>query len=108
MSEVPEPFSKPELLGDALEALMRHLGAPPVRIVTSLRTAWPDIVGPVLAANSRPAEVIDGELTVHCDDPAWASQIKWMETQIGQRCAQAFDGLRVDRIRVRIGQSRDG
>ena len=94
--------SNPEPLGDALEALMRHLGAPPVRIVASIEERWPDIVGPTVAAHTRPAEVTHGELTVLCDEPAWASQLQWMEQQICRQCFEELDGLEVQRVRVRV------
>ncbi len=84
---------------------MRHLGAPPVKVVMGLRDAWPSIVGPVLSEHSRPIEVIDGELTVACAASAWASQLRWMESDIKRQCANVLDGLHVDRVRVRVDRS---
>ncbi|MFV0256844.1 MAG: DUF721 domain-containing protein [Acidimicrobiales bacterium] len=85
-----------------LEAFLRHLGAPPVDAVAALRTHWPDVVGPALAGPTRPAELVDGVLVVSCDDPAWGSQITWMEAQIKRRFAELDPPVVIDRLRVRI------
>ena len=100
--EQPERLGQPALLGQSLERFLRHLGAPPVQVLTSLRDRWPEVVGPVLAQGSRPIELVDGVLVVGCTDPSWASQLAWMETQIKQRCAALFDGLVVGRVTVRV------
>lgn len=93
----------PQPLGLALERLFGHLGAPAVQTVSELGSLWPTIVGPGLAEHSRPAGLVDGVLTVVCDDPAWASQIKWMDAQIKTRIDERFPGteLRVVRTSMR-------
>lgn len=69
---------------------MRHLGAPPISILTQLERRWPDLVGPALSATTRPIELVDGVLTVGCADGAMAAQIGWMEGQIKQRFEAIF------------------
>ncbi len=100
----------PTRLSEALERLVRTMGAPPISVLTQLESRWPDIVGPALATSTRPIELVDGVLVVGCDDAGWASQISWMEGQIKQRFDDLFGaksgsdlgvGL-LQRVKVRV------
>lgn len=93
-------------LGESLERFVSHLGGPPVSILTQLESRWPDIVGPALSAGTRPVELVDGVLRVACDDPAWASQVGWMEAQIKKRFHEVFGQDLVDRVRAHSGPGR--
>ena len=94
---------EPSPLRSGLERFLRHLGAPPTDVVSELGRRWGEIVGPALDGPTRPVELIDGVLVVACDDPAWASQITWMEGQITRRFAAIFDGVEVQRVVTRQG-----
>lgn len=89
-------------LGDSLETFVRNLGAPPVSVLTQLDDRWPELVGPGLASATRPVELIDGVLTVACDDAAWASQISWMESQIKKRFDATFGSGLLRRVTTRV------
>ncbi len=93
---------EPPTIGQSIEHFLALMGAPRVSTLTSLDDEWPNIVGPALAAQSRPIEVRDGVLIVGCDDPSWASQIKWMDATIRERFADIFDGIAIQRIQVRV------
>ena len=93
---------EPPTVGESIERFLFLMGAPAVSTLTSLDEQWPNIVGPALAAQSRPIEIRDGVLVVGCTDPSWASQIKWMDSSIRERFADLFDGLVIQRIQVRI------
>ncbi len=94
---------EPVSLRSGLERFLRHLGAPAPDVVAELGRRWGEIVGPALDGPTRPVELIDGVLVVACDDPAWASQITWMEGQITRRFAAIFDGTTVERVVTRDG-----
>lgn len=85
-----------------LERYFKHLGAPPLNVVAELSNRWPEIVGPVLAGPTHPIELVDGVLTIRCDDAAWASQIGWMETQIKERFRSVFPEVSLDKIATRL------
>jgi predicted nucleic acid-binding Zn ribbon protein len=91
----------PVPLREGLEAFFRHLGAPPIDQFRSLGDSWPQVVGPALSSSTRPVELRDGVLVVVCDDPAWASQILWMERQIKDHYRELLPDVVIDRIRVR-------
>lgn len=89
-------------LAESLETFVRNLGAPPISVLTQLDDRWPELVGPGLASATRPVELVDGVLTVACDDSAWASQISWMEGQIQKRFAATFGSDLVKRVVARV------
>ena len=89
-------------LGDGLDRFVRNLGAPPISILAQLEDRWPELVGPGLAVSTRPIELVDGTLSVACDDPASASQIGWMEGQIIKRFAATFNTNLVQRVVGRV------
>lgn len=92
----------PKPLRDGLERFIHSLGAPPVSVVTGLRQRWEELVGPELAAETRPVEMVDGVLTVGCRDAVHAAQIGWMEAQIRRRYDRIFDGPPVTRVVTRV------
>lgn len=96
-------MSEPQPLGFALDRFLAHLGAPPASTVSALQAHWGDIVGPALADHTRPVGCVAGVLTVRCDDAAWASQIRWMDTQIKQHFARQFAGIDLRSIKVLTG-----
>jgi predicted nucleic acid-binding Zn ribbon protein len=93
---------EPVPLRESLERLFHNLGAPPVSVITRLQERWPDLVGPALAASTRPIDLVDGVLTVACSDGAWAAQVRWMEAQITARFDEVFGPGRLDRVVVRV------
>jgi predicted nucleic acid-binding Zn ribbon protein len=96
---------EPTPLREGLERYFRHLGVPPVDVVSELTNRWADIVGPALAEPTRPRDLVDGVLTVVCDDAAWASQIGWMEAQIKQRFAAIFPEYEVVKVVTRTARA---
>ena len=57
--------------------------------MATLLDRWPEVVGESLAARIKAVAVRGSELLVSVDDPAWASQISWLETQLLER----IDGI---------------
>lgn len=96
-----DQHDEPSPVREGLELFFKHLGAPPVDVVSTLSSSWPDIVGPALAGPTWPIELIDGVLAVGCEDPAWASQIGWMEGQIKDRFAELFPNIVLKRVMTR-------
>jgi predicted nucleic acid-binding Zn ribbon protein len=66
-----------------------------------LFSRWEQLVGPEIAAHARPLGVRDGELVVVVDDPAWASQIRWLSHDLLVRIAST-GGPSLEGLRVRV------
>ncbi len=62
---------------------------------------WEQIVGPDLAAHTRPDGFTDGELTIAADSTAWATQVRLLASMLVRRLnAELGDGT-VRRVKVR-------
>ena len=64
------------------------------------------VVGESLAARIKAVAVRGSELLVSVDDPAWASQISWLETQLLERIDGIIGPGRITAVRVRVEPGR--
>ena len=77
MSDDPVPVT------DALDGLLRSLRGGAGRAeVGGVFGRWEEAVGPALAANVRPVRLEHGTLLVEVDDPAWATQVRYLADDI--------------------------
>lgn len=97
--------SDPTPLAESLQRFLAHLGAPPVDVIVQLEKRWGDIIGPVLAKETEPIQLIDGELLVACNDGVWASQVSWSSPQIIERFTQLFPQVEVISVKTRLVSS---
>lgn len=97
---------EPAALDAPLQRLLRGLGAPKPGTMQSVFDAWPDLVGEQIAAHARPAGLRDGVLTVAVPDPAWATQLRFLEADLVRRIADAFGPDEVTRVEVRVRPAR--
>ena len=67
--------------------------------------AWDSIVGPDLAEHTRPAAVDGDLLNVQASDPAWATEFRWLESEVVKRLAEATGSDRIRRVQVRVSRS---
>jgi predicted nucleic acid-binding Zn ribbon protein len=63
---------------------------------------WAAAVGSDIACHARPVAVRGGALVIEADDPAWASQLKWLGNDLLARLAEATGGPVADRVDVRV------
>jgi predicted nucleic acid-binding Zn ribbon protein len=93
----------PRRVGESLDRLSRGLGLPPATATARLVQAWPDVVGEAVAAHTSPRWVRDGVLSLAGDDPVWAAQLRWLETDLLARVAEVTgpDVVREIRLHVR-------
>jgi predicted nucleic acid-binding Zn ribbon protein len=94
--------SKPRPVRESLEHLARRLGAPTASALGAVFSQWEEAVGPSVAAHARPVSLADGVLVVVVDQPGWATQLRYLSTDLLQRLADvAGDGV-VGRIEIRV------
>jgi predicted nucleic acid-binding Zn ribbon protein len=91
----------PEQVGESLERLVRHLGWGPKTSAVSVIADWDRIVGPDIAAHARAVSTDGTTLVVAVDDPAWATQLRWLEADLRQRLADET-GVRFERLVIRV------
>jgi len=91
----------PQSLTHAIDGLLDTRGWQQQAAMGSVFGRWEQIVGPDLAAHTRPDTFADGELAVTADSTAWATQVRLLAPQLVQRLnAELGDGS-VLRVRVR-------
>jgi predicted nucleic acid-binding Zn ribbon protein len=62
---------------------------------------WAEIVGPDLAAHTKPETLADGELVVTADSTAWATQLRLLAGQLVRRLNVELGDGAVRRVKVR-------
>ena len=92
---------EPVHLRSVLEQLLKDFGTPDIRVVTSIVDQWEEVVGIDLAAKISAVAVSGAELIVRVDDPAWASQINWLEKQLLDKITNLVGEEKITSIRVR-------
>lgn len=95
----PVPISK------SLDSVMKSLRGTDRIQIGGVFGRWEDSVGPTVAAHVRPIRVDEGVLTVEADDPAWATQVKFLAGTITTRLAEVA-GVRIERVEVRVARGR--
>lgn len=93
---------EPEPLAHSLDRVVRHLGGSSAEAVGGLFGRWLDIVGERIAQHATPSAVRDGTLVVTVDDPAWATQLRFLEAEILGRVRDALDLDGLERLEVRV------
>jgi predicted nucleic acid-binding Zn ribbon protein len=98
----------PERLGAAIEGLIDAHGWQEAAAAGSVFGRWAEIVGPELAAHTRPDGLADGELTVTADSTAWATQVRLLAAQLVRRLGDELGDGAVRRVKVRGPASAAG
>ena len=104
MSRDPVPF------GESLDRVVRSLRHDPSDASSSGQTAsqmggvfgrWSEAVGDAVAAHVKPVKLDGTKLIVEVDDPAWATQLRFLETTLKQRLLEVA-GAVVETIEARV------
>lgn len=102
-------------LSDSLTGVVRSLRGPePVGTAAPAASAqhlggvfgrWEEAVGAAVAQHVQPVK-LDGErLVVEVDDPAWATQLRFLERTLIERLATAT-GATISSFEIRVGRPR--
>ena len=94
-------MNDPVPLTESLDGVVRSLRGPSRQAVGGVFGRWPDAVGPQIADHVRPLKLDAGVLVVEVDDPAWATQVKFLVPTIVERLREVA-GVDVDRVEVRV------
>ena len=101
---------EPVRLGDSLHDVVRSLRPEGNSDGGSVSTAlggvfgrWEEAVGDALAAHVQPVKLDGTTLVVQVDDPAWATQLKFLESTLKERLAE-IAGATIERIDVRVSR----
>ena len=103
-----EPMSITDSLRDVVRSLRPDGSAgsaAPVAAIGGVFGKWDEAVGDAVAAHVQPLKLDGTTLVVEVDDPAWATQIRFLEATLRGRLAEVA-GATVERIDVRVAKRR--
>lgn len=77
-----ESSRDPKPLGGIVSALIRSRGWKEPVAVSSVLARWAELVGPEIAAHTKPLSFENSIVQVQCDSTAWATQLRLMHGQL--------------------------
>ena len=94
---------EPVPLSSSLDGVVRSLrgGTYDARSMGSLFSRWVDAVGEVVADHARPVKLDGDRLLVEVDEPGWATQLRFLESDVIARL-RSIAGLEVSRFDIRV------
>jgi len=95
----PDPRD-PSLFGDVLAKLIKTRGWQRPAAEATLFGSWEKVVGPDIAAHSRPVSLAEGELTVEAESTAWATQLRLLNKTILTRIGSVVGHNLVTKLRI--------
>jgi predicted nucleic acid-binding Zn ribbon protein len=99
----------PVSVGDAAAMVGQELGLAEPLVFTRLVDAWADLVGDAIAAHSRVRAVRNGVIEVVVDSPAWASEFRYLESDLVARASRLVGDGVVGGVRATVeGPSAGG
>jgi hypothetical protein len=75
-------MKEPALAGDLVDKLLHGLGLDERLQQYKALIIWNDVVGPQIAARTRPVRIRDNILEINVDQPAWMQQLQLMKPKI--------------------------
>ncbi len=91
----------PQPLTSAIDGLLNQQGWQQRAAMGSVFGRWAEIVGPDLAAHTRPDSFADGELAITADSTAWATQVRLLAAVLVKRLNGELGDGSVRRVKVR-------
>ena len=90
----------------SLDRIVRHLGGPSADVTSRVFGRWSELVGEAVAAQSRPVAMNGSTLIVAVSDPAWATQLRFLEHDLVERLRGELGPDVIDSIDVRVRPER--
>jgi predicted nucleic acid-binding Zn ribbon protein len=91
----------PQPLSTALDGLLGDQGWRTAAAIGSVFGRWDQLVGPDVAAHTRPERFNGGELVVIADSAAWATQVRLLTSAVLRRLNEELGHGTVTRVVVR-------
>jgi hypothetical protein len=101
VSDVAGSAGREGRLFDEINRLVQRLGGQSAAGVAGIFSDWAAIVGDDVARNVTPVKLVDGRLLVSVADPAWATQVRFLEADIISAIVAATP-VRVTGVDVRV------
>lgn len=97
---IPGEVREPADITDALKAVGNDLGFADPRVLSTLTQGWTEVVGEALATHARLRSLRGGVLTIEVDDAPWATQLRYLASDLRDRVATLVGADAVREVRV--------
>lgn len=98
----------PRTVSESLDRVTRRWGGPPAQVLTAVFAHWMELVGDDIAAHATPRSLRNGVLTVTVDHPAWATQLRYLSSQVVQELQRrTAAGEAISELRIQVGAPED-
>jgi predicted nucleic acid-binding Zn ribbon protein len=92
----------PRPIGDSLSSLARRLGVAEPSVLTGIFGKWEELVGPAIAAHATPLSLSQGVLVIGTDQPAWATQLRFLGPDLLVRLSGSAGHGQIERVEVKV------
>jgi predicted nucleic acid-binding Zn ribbon protein len=92
----------PRPVAESLDRVTKWLGAPRARELATLFSQWEAVVGREIAQHTEPRSLRGGVLILLVDQPAWATQLRYLGPELLARIHAAVGGSAVTEIQIRV------
>ena len=99
------PGKPPRALNEVLGKVLRRMRVSDQSSAIGLFSGWRQIVGDTIADHAVPKRLEKRVLVVEVDDPAWATQLKFLESQLIATLRDNV-GDEVESLEIRVRRSR--
>lgn len=96
----------PSLLGDALSDVVGRRRWSDRLEGAGIFRVWEDVVGTDLAQRCEPVKLVGGRLVVRAENPAWATEVRYLTTTIIERADEVLRPGLVQQVDVVVGDLR--
>jgi predicted nucleic acid-binding Zn ribbon protein len=98
----------PRRLRPSLDRYAKRLGVPEASSLGAVFARWDEVVGPAVASHAQPVSLVRGALVVAVDDPAWATQLRYLGADILRRLEEVTGPGVAARLEVRVRPVKQG
>jgi predicted nucleic acid-binding Zn ribbon protein len=92
----------PRPVGESLDGLAKRLGAARPAVLTGVFGHWEALVGAGIAAHARPLSLSQGVLVIGTDQPAWATQLRFLGPDLLERLSAVGGQGEIQRIDIKV------
>jgi predicted nucleic acid-binding Zn ribbon protein len=92
----------PRTVGASLDRVAASLGVQRASTLSTVFSAWPELVGEAVASRATPRRLAGTVLHVSVEEPAWATQLTWLEAELLKRLEDVVGPGAVTAIEVRV------
>jgi len=93
---------EPRAVAESLDRVTRPFGAPPARSLASVFSRWEKLVGPEIARHAQPQSLRHGVLLLVVDQPAWATQLRYLAGDLLARVRADLSSPDIAEIQIRV------